>query len=221
MNMKIGILGTGIVGTTLASHLLEKGHQVMMGSRNGSNEGAAKPASKYNGRMLEGTFADAASFGSVVFHCVMGIHSIDAARVLDRQSLTGKTIIDVTNPLDFSFGMPPRLTICNDNSSGEQLQELLPGTNVVKAFNTVPYNRIVNAGMVNNKNVDMFICGNDKTAKEQVTELITREFGWNRENIIDLGEIKHARSTEALLPFFASVAMRFGTFGNMIKIYRN
>ncbi len=218
--MKIGILGTGIVGTTIARALLAQGHEILIGSRSGANERAEQVVNEYPGTALQGNFTNAALFGPVIFHCVMGIYSIDAARMAGEENFHNKIVIDLTNPLDFSQGMPPRLTVCNDNSSGEMLQQFLKSAKIVKAFNTVPYVVITNPALVNNKNIDMFICGNDTNAKEEVTELIVREFSWNRENVIDLGEIKHARSTEGLLPFVASYAMRFGSFNNVIKMYR-
>jgi predicted dinucleotide-binding enzyme len=219
-NMKFGILGTGIVGISIATHLLNHGHEVMIGSRERNNEMAAGVISEFPNHASQGNFAETAAFAPVIFHCVMGLYSLDAARMAGPENFENRTVIDLTNPLDFSQGMPPRLTICNDNSSGEMLQQYLPLAKVVKAFNTVPYGVITNPAMINNKNVDMFICGNDDTAKKEVTELIVQEFGWNRENVIDLGELKHARSTEGLLPFVASYAMRFGSFNNMMKMYK-
>ena len=219
--MTFGILGTGIVGTSIASHLLGKGHRVMIGSRSGSNEKAAQLISEFPGLASQGSFSQTAASAPVLLHCVMGIHSLDAARMAGPENFENRIVIDVTNPLDFSMGMPPRLTICNDDSAGESLQRLLPAAKVVKAFNTIPYQVITNPSLINNKNIDMFICGDDAAAKSEVTELIVQEFGWNRENVIDLGEIKHARSTEGLLPFIASYAMRFGSFTNGIKMHRS
>jgi 8-hydroxy-5-deazaflavin:NADPH oxidoreductase len=218
--MKFGVLGTGIVGTSIATHLLSLGHHVMIGSREGKNERAGAIVNEFPGHASQGSFEEAAAFASVIFHCVMGMFSVDAARTVGAETFANRIVIDLTNPLDFSKGMPPRLTICNNDSSGEMLQRYLSTAKVVKAFNTVPYTVITNPAMVNSKNVDMFICGNDDNAKQEVTEIIVQEFGWNRENVIDLGEIKHARSTEGLLPFVASYAMRFGSFNNMMKMHR-
>ena len=123
----IGILGTGIVGATLGSRLVQNGHEVMLGSRSGSSENSKEWKSQHNGRSYEGNFKEAASFGDIVFNCTMGIASLDAIRSVGSEGLNNKILVDVANPLDFSNGMPPRLTIGNDNSLGEEIHRLLPG----------------------------------------------------------------------------------------------
>ncbi len=218
--MKVGIFGTGIVGTTIASKLLANSHEVMIGSRSGSSNNLNALLNQYPETCSQGKFQDAAFFGTIIFNCVMGIYSLEAVRKSNEVNFKGKTIVDVTNPLDFSLGMPPRLTVCNDNSAGEMLQQLIPSAKVVKALNTVSYSLMTDPGKINNKNVDIFICGNDDLAKEEVSELLIKEFGWNRENIIDLGDIKHARSTEAYLLLASSLVMKYGTFNTMIKVFR-
>jgi predicted dinucleotide-binding enzyme len=168
----------------------------------------------------QGTFSEAAAFGDVVFNCTMGIFSLDALKLAGEENLRNKILIDVANPLDFSRGMPPRLTIGIDNSLGEEIQTLLPETKVVKALNTVNHELMVNPGKVNAGNIDLFICGNDEAAKITVTELLVKEFGWKRECVLDMGEIKHARSTESMLLFIISLTMKYGSFNNGIKVHR-
>ncbi len=216
--MNIGILGTGIVGQTLGSGFVANGHKVMIGGREAAGINAVKWAETNNA--LQGTFSEVAAFADLLFNCTMGIFSLDALKLAGEENLRNKILIDVANPIDFSRGMPPRLTIGNDNSLGEEIQKLLPETKVVKALNTINYELMVNPDQLNNGNIDLFICGNDEAAKITVTELLVKEFAWKRECIVDLGEIKHARSSEAMLAFLISLTMKYGTFRNGIKIHR-
>ena len=216
--MNIGILGTGIVGQTLGSAFVANGHKVMLGSRDGKNLNALKWADLNSSQ--QGIFSEAAFFGDIIFNCTMGIFSLEAIKLAEENNFKNKILIDVANPVDFSLGMPPRLTIGNDNSLGEEIQKLLPNAKVVKALNTINYELMVNPAMLNNGNIDLFICGEDEEAKSTVTDLFINEFEWKRENIIDLGEMKHARSTESMLLFLISLTMKYGTFKNGIKIHR-
>ena len=216
--MNIGILGTGIVGQTLGSAFVANGHKVMLGSRDVNNPNAIKWAASNNSQ--QGTFSEAASFGDIILNCTMGIFSLEAIKLAGVANFKNKVLIDVANPVDFSNGMPPRLTISNDNSLGEEIQKLLPDAKVVKALNTINYEVMVKPGMLNNGNIDLFICGVDEDAKAIVTNLLTTEFKWKRESIIDLGELKHARSTESMLLFLISLTMKYGTFKNGFKIHR-
>ena len=216
--MKIGILGTGIVGTTLGSYFLSKGHEVRLGSRKASNENSDKWLAQNPGGSI-GTFNEAAAFGGIVFNCTAGIASLDALRSVDKSNLENKILVDLANPADFSVGMPPRLTICNDNSLGEEIQKLLPATQVVKALNTVSYEIMTAPSKINNGQINLFICGNSEDAKNTVADLLVKEMNWHRESIIDLGPIVHARGTEALLLFICSMAMRYGIFEVGIKTH--
>ena len=216
--MNIGILGTGIVGQTLGSGFVTNGHNVMMGSRDAASTNAIKWAEANDSQ--HGTFSEAAAFADVLFNCTMGAFSLEALKLAGEGNLRNKILVDAANPIDFSMGMPPRLTIGNDNSLGEEIQKLLPETKVVKALNTINYELMVNPTQLNNGNIDLFICGNDEAAKITVTELLVKEFAWKRECIVDLGEIKHARSTESMLLFLISLTMKYGTFKNGIKIHR-
>src|SRR5947208_1801568 len=135
--MRYGILGTGMVGETLASKLVALGHEVMMGSRTANNEKAMAWVAKAGVRARAGTFAETARFGETLISCTAGDTSVAALRSVNAADLNGKVLIDVSNPLDFSKGMPPTLSICNTDSLGETLQREFPRTKVVKALNTV------------------------------------------------------------------------------------
>ncbi len=176
-----------MVGNTLATKLRELGHDVQVGSRAASDD--AVP------------FADAAGHGELVFNCTAGVASLEALDAAGSENLAGKILIDVANPLDFSKGMPPTLTVCNDDSLGEQIQRAYPEAKVVKALNTVNASVMVDPGSVPGDH-DLFICGDDDEAKAQVTSAILEPFGWPADRIHDLGDITGARTTEMYLPLW-------------------
>lgn len=202
--MKIAVLGTGNVGNTIASKLVEVGHTVMMGSRSAENEKANAFVAKHHGKASAGTFADAAEFGDIIFNCTAGVASLEALNLAGEKNLNGKIIVDLANPLDFSKGMPPTLAICNNNSLGEEIQRSFPQAKVVKTLNTMWCGLMVNPAMVNGGDHNNFICGNDGSAKEEVKNIL-KSFGWIEKNILDLGDITKARGTEMYLPIWLSI----------------
>jgi 8-hydroxy-5-deazaflavin:NADPH oxidoreductase len=211
--MKISILGTGIVGECIGSALITKGHQVMMGSRSATNEKATAWVTKNGAEASHGTFGAAAKFGEMIFLCTSGGATIDALKIADPKNFSGKVVIDVTNPLDFSKGMPPSMisSLCNTTSLGEEVQKILPKAKVVKALNTVNAYLMVNALFVNNGDHNLFICGNDIDAKETVKDFLAENFGWIKANIIDVGDITGARGTEMIIPFWVRLWQTLGT----------
>ena len=120
--MKIAVLGTGVVGRTIGSKLIELGHEVWMGSRRAGNDAAVAWAERSGEAAGEGSFGDAAGVGEIVFNCTAGGSSLDALAAAGEANLAGKVLIDVANPLDFSAGMPPTLSICNHDSLGERIR---------------------------------------------------------------------------------------------------
>ncbi len=202
--MKVAVFGTGNVGDTIGSKLIEVGHPVMMGSRTALNEKAKEFVSKHNGKASTGTFADAAAFGDIIFNCTAGVGSMDALKMAGEKNLNGKIIVDIANPLDFSKGMPPSLAICNTNSLGEEIQKSFPQTKVVKALNTMWCGLMVNPAMINGGDHSTFICGNEMGAKDEVKKIL-KSFGWIEKNILDLGDITKARGTEMYLPIWLSI----------------
>jgi len=196
--VRIGVLGTGVVGNRLGSKLVALGHDVKMGSRTAKNAKAAEWTKANGPRASAGTFADAAKFGEVVFNCTAGSVSLEALKQAGGKNLGGKVLVDVANPLDFSKGMPPTLTVCNTDSLAEQIQRAFPDAKVVKALNTMGNEVMLNPGLVPGEH-DTFVCGNDPQAKAQVVEII-RAIGWK--NPIDLGDITAARGLEMMLPIF-------------------
>jgi predicted dinucleotide-binding enzyme len=207
--MKLGVLGTGNVGRTLATKLVELGHEVMMGSRRAGNEAAVAWASAAGERASEGSFADAASFGEAVLNATAGSASLDALGAAGAEHLAGKVVIDVANPLDVSAGMPPTLTVCNDDSLGESIQRAFPDARVVKTLNTVNSDIMVDPGIVPGAHT-MFVSGNDEGAKSEVKVLL-QSFGWVADAIFDLGDISAARGQEMYLPLWLRLFGASGT----------
>lgn len=192
--MRIAVLGTGVVGRTLASALLSNGHEVRLGSRTAGNEAAVGWAEEIGGPASEGTFADAAGFGELVINATAGAASLEALEMAGAEQLAGKVLIDVANPLDKSRGMPPTLTVCNDDSLGEQIQRALPDVRVVKTLNTVTAAVMVDPTLIEGQHT-MFVAGDDAEAKAQANELL-QELGWPVSSILDLGGISAARGME-------------------------
>jgi predicted dinucleotide-binding enzyme len=159
--MKIAILGTGMVGSTIATKLVNIGHQIMMGSRTANSDAARQWLRSIDGRAQIGTFADASAFGEIIFDCTNGANALAALRTAGEENLHGKILVQVGNPLDFSQGMPPTLTVCNTDSLGEQVQREFPDVRVVKALNTVNCDIMIAPSRVPGDH-DLFICGNEK-----------------------------------------------------------
>jgi 8-hydroxy-5-deazaflavin:NADPH oxidoreductase len=214
--MKIGVLGTGGVGQVLATKLVELGHEVTMGSRAAGNEKAVAWAQEAGERASEGSFAEAASFGDLIVNATAGSASLDALGAAGADNLSGKVLIDVANPLDFSKGMPPKLTVCNDDSLAEQIQRALPDAKVVKAFNTMNADVMADPGRVPGSH-NVFVCGDDDGAKAKVGELI-ESFGWPTDDIVDLGDISAARGTEMFLPLWLRLYATTGTGQMNVKV---
>lgn len=215
--MKIGVLGTGMVGNAIATKLVKLGHDVNMGSRTANNAKAGEWVKASGAKASQGTFAQAAAFGEIIFNCTHGMASLEALRQAGAENLKGKIIVDISNALDFSKGMPPTLSICNNDSLAEQIQRAFPDTKVVKTLNTVNCILMVNPSLVKGDH-DLFISGNDAQAKAKVTEILKSWFGWK--SVIDLGDISTARGTEMLLPLWVRLMGLFQSPNFNFKIVR-
>ncbi|NTW22594.1 NAD(P)-binding domain-containing protein [Candidatus Falkowbacteria bacterium] len=217
--MKIGIMGTGIVGRSHAEKLTELGHEVMIGTRSvektmaedkpdGMGNVPFRDWHKSNQTVKLGTFDEAARFGEIVYDVLRGEVAVGVFASLDKESLSGKIVVDIANALDFSQGMPPLLLVHDGNSLGEQLQKAIPGAKVVKTLNTVSAQLQTNPMMLNDGDHQVFMSGNDPDAKKSV-EAILRSYGWK--NILDLGDITTARGTELLMPMWLRLWGALGT----------
>ena len=207
--MKIGVFGTGVVGRTIGTKLVAIGHEVTMGSRSAGNPAAVEWAAEVGTGASHGTFADAALASELLFNCTLGTGSIDALSSAGAEQLAGKVVVDVSNPLDFSKGMPPSLWVCNTDSLGEQIQRAYPDTQVVKALNTMSCLVMVDPSLVPGQH-DVFLAGDDAGAKAQVRELL-ESFGWPATALLDLGDISAARGTEMILPIWLRLYGATGT----------
>jgi 8-hydroxy-5-deazaflavin:NADPH oxidoreductase len=207
--MRIAVLGTGVVGRTIATKLVQLGHEVTMGSRSAESEGLQGWLAEFGEGASGGAYADAAAGAEMVFNCTAGEASLDALDAAGADNLAGKVLVDVANPLDFSQGMPPTLAVCNDDSLGERIQAAFPEAKVVKSLNTINAQLMTDPGRLPGAH-NVFVCGNDEDAKATVSELL-QNFGWPREAIVDLGEIGAARGTEMYLPLWLRLMGALGT----------
>lgn len=213
--MKYAVLGTGMVGVALATKLIELGHDVRMGAREAGNEKAAAWATKNGPRASSGAMRDAAAWADRVILAVAGGMVVEAAKAIGNAAVAGKLVIDVTNPLDFSRGMPPILIpeLSNTTSAGEAVQAALPSARVVKTLNTMRADLMVNPSLIAGDH-DVFLSGDDAAAKAEAAEMLA-EFGWT--SPLDLGPISASRGTEGLMPFWLRM---WGALGHPNFNYR-
>lgn len=214
--MKIGVLGTGMVGQAIATKLVDLGHDVMMGSRTANNEKAVTWASEAGGR--HGTFAEAAGFGDLLVNATNGSGSIEALTAAGEQNLTGKVLVDISNPVDGSSGFPPALTVRGEDSLAEQIQRAFPSARVVKTLNTVTAGVMVEPGLIPGSH-NVFLSGDDEHAKGRVRTLL-ESFGWPADDIVDLGGLDSARGAELYLGFWLRAMRALGTPQFNVKILR-
>jgi predicted dinucleotide-binding enzyme len=203
---KVAVLGSGVVGETLANGLLKHGYAVMRASREPAKLEGWQSGAK--GEASIGTFADAAKWGELVILAVKGAAAEEALEQAGIANLAGKTVIDTTNPIANEppdHGVIRYFTAAND-SLMERLQKKAPQAKFVKAFNSVG-----NAFMVNPKleaTPTMFICGDDANAKSQTTEILTK-FGWET---ADMGGVQSARAIEPLCQLWCIPGMTTGNW---------
>lgn len=190
--MQIGVLGSGVTGQTIATKLVQLGHEVMIGSRDEANPSSVAWARDAGQHALYGTFMNAASFGEIIFNCTMGMYSMSALEMAGAENLNGKVLIDTSNPIDRSTDRWT-LTVCNTDSLGEQIQRAFPEAKVVKTLNTVNANVMVDPAKLLER-TDVFVSGDDIEAKATVVKILRDWFGWKQ--IIDLGGIESSRSVE-------------------------
>ena len=226
--MRIGVLGTGVVGRTIAVGLAGLGHSLMLGTREPATTltrtepdrmGTPPLSSWLTDRpdIVLGTFAEAAGHGELVVNATGGSASIDALTQAGAERLAGKVLLDVSNPLDFSRGFPPSLFVKDTDSLGEQIQRAFPDARVVKALNTMTAALMVDPHQLADGDHSTFISGNDAGAKEVVTSLLA-DLGHT--DVIDLGDLTSARGQEMLLPIWLRLTSSLGTYIINFKIVR-
>lgn len=213
--MRVGILGTGEVGKALGKGFVTLKHEVKMGSRSADHEGMHTWVKESGPRASGGTFADAAKFGELVVLATLGVANEKAIRTAGPKNFEAKVVIDATNPLDFSGGFPPRLSVGHKDSAGEQVQRLLPGAHVVKAFNTVGSVHMFQPSFPGGP-PDMFICGNDAGAKERVARIL-KDFGWGT---VDVGGIEGSRYIEPMCMVWVLYGARTNGWNHAFRLLR-
>jgi predicted dinucleotide-binding enzyme len=190
--MKIGVIGSGVVGKTLAKAFKSEGYEVMLGTRDPSNEDVVKFNTE--AKIDVGTFNEAGAFGALLVLCVKGSAAEEALRLTGEENINDKIIIDTTNPIDNRPPVNGVLYYFTDSNTSlmEKLQNTFTRAKFVKSFNSVG-----NALMYKPKlssTPTMFICGNDEEAKKKVTDILTA-FGWET---ADMGKAEAARAIEPL-----------------------
>lgn len=212
--MKVGIIGSGLVGQQLGHGFLRLGHEVKIGTRDTSklNDWLKQAGTKAS----VGSTENVAKYGELIVIATAWAGTENAINLAGKENFSGKIVIDVTNPLDFSNGFPPKFAVNVGNSAGEQIQRMLPGSKVVKAFN------IINAYvMINPKreegDPDLFIAGNDQAAKDKVKS-IAEQWGWK--SVIDTGDISQALFLEALTQIWIGYAAKTNKYEHAFKLLK-
>jgi 8-hydroxy-5-deazaflavin:NADPH oxidoreductase len=227
--MRIGVLGTGMVGRALAGRLAELDHEVVIGTRDveqtlartdtdsiGNPPYAEWQQDNLSVRLVP--FAEAGAHGELIVNATAGTGALSALEAAGAANLSGKVLADVANPLDFSQGFPPLLSVANADSLAEQIQRAFPDARVVKTLNTMNAYVMIEPSRVPGRH-SAFLAGEDAAAKETVKGLL-REFGWPEESMIDLGGIRAARGTEMYLPLWLSLMGVLGTGDFNIQVVK-
>ncbi len=209
--MKVGVIGSGIVGQTLGRGFASRGHGVMLGSRSPDSEKLRAWKRKAGKNATTGTFAQTAAFGDILVLATLGEAAERALDLAGKKNFDGKVLIDATNPLDFKGGSVT-LFIGTTDSLGELIQRKLPKARVVKCFNTVGNSQMVDP---KHKDAEMLICGDHADAKAKVAGIV-KEFGWK--DVIDVGGIEGARWLEALVPLWVRAGARFSSRDHVFKV---
>ena len=226
--MRVGILGTGSVGRALAEGFAGASHEVMIGTRDvdallSRTEPDAMGTPPFVGWRDEhadvavGTFAATGAHGEVWVNSTLGLGSIEALRAAGAESAQGRTVIDTSNPLDFSRGFPPSLFVGNTDSLAEQIQRAFPDMHVVKAWNTMTAALMTNPTLLAGGDHTIPICGNDGAAKDEVSALLER-FGWR--DVLDLGDLSNARAMESYVTLWLGLFTALGTPLVNVKVVR-
>jgi 8-hydroxy-5-deazaflavin:NADPH oxidoreductase len=219
--VRIGVIGSGDVGLRLADGLIEHGHCVKVGTRDLTKkqvvEWISKHATEEEDRAYIGSFAEAATFADdIIVLCTSWSGTWNAIKLAGPSNFEGKVVIDTTNPLDFSKGLPPKMAFGFTDSASEIIQRLIPKAKVVKAFNIVGNPHMVNPDFPCGPPT-MFICGNDEESKSMLIETILTPFGWET---VDIGNLEGARLLEPLAMLWITYYFRTGNGNHAFKLLR-
>lgn len=211
---RVGVLGSGEVARSIATGFHRSGHDVMLGTRSPDKADLREWLSGDGAGITAGTFAQAAAHGELLALAVLGNAAEEAIADAGAANFDGKVVIDAMNPLDFSGGGPPRLSITGADSLGERVQRALPGARVVKAFNTIGNPYFVDPAFSDGKPT-MLIAGNDADAKRTVTDVLA-DFGWS--DVVDIGGIEGARELEAICIAWVKIGAARGAWDHGFKL---
>jgi predicted dinucleotide-binding enzyme len=226
--MRIAVLGTGMVGQALAGRLAGLGHEVTVGTRDVAQTMArTEPDAMGNPpypvwaqghpQVRLATYQKAAADAELLVNATLGTASLAALGEAGPENFAGKVLVDISNPLDFSQGMPPTLFVKDTDSLGEQIQRAFPDAKVVKALNTLNADLMIEPRTLADGEHTVFVSGNDAGAKRTVTELLA---SMGHTDIMDLGDITTCRGTEMLLPVWLRLMFALGTPKFNFKIVR-
>ena len=191
---RVGVLGSGEVGRRLAAGFASRGHDVMIGCRDLAKPELHEWLSGDGAGVVTGAYAEVAAHGELLALAVLGNAAEQAIAEAGPDNFSGKVVIDAMNPLDFSSGFPPKLSISGEDSLGERVQRALPDAKVVKAFNTIGNPYFVDPSFSQGKPT-MLIAGDDPDAKRTVGDVLA-DFGWP--DVVDIGGIEGSRELEAI-----------------------
>jgi 8-hydroxy-5-deazaflavin:NADPH oxidoreductase len=211
--MQIGILGSGAVGQALGLGFAQLGHEVKIGSREPGSDKLKPWLAKVGKKASASSFDETARFADLAVLATLWSGTQSAIELADPGNLARKVVIDVTNPLVFEPNKPPRLALGHTDSGGEQVQRWLPNSKVVKAFNTVGNAHMVNPQFPGGP-PDMFICGNDASAKQTVAG-ICKNFGWG---VVDVGGMEGARLLESMCILWVLHGLQTGSWNHAFKL---
>jgi 8-hydroxy-5-deazaflavin:NADPH oxidoreductase len=213
--MRIAVIGTGHAGRTLAQGFQRTGHDVVVGTR---DPDATRAREEWAGLDVPlAALGVVAADADLVVNATNGQASLAALGEVGSDHLAGKVILDVANPLDFSQGFPPTLSVKDTDSLAEQIQRAFPDARVVKSLNTVTAAVMVDPSTVGDGDTTVFVAGDDEGARQQVSELL-RELGWL--DIVELEGLQNARGLEMWLPLWVRLMGALGTGDFNIKLVR-
>jgi predicted dinucleotide-binding enzyme len=211
---RVGVLGSGEVGRRLAMGFCSRGHDVMIGSRDPGKPELRDWLSGDGKGVQAGTFAQTAAHGELLALAVLGDAAEQAIADAGPDNFGGKVVIDAMNPLDFSAGFPPKLSVTGEDSLGERVQRALPDAKVVKAFNTIGNASFVDPAFSEGKPT-MLIAGDDTDAKRTVGDVLA-DFGWPAP--VDIGGIEASRELEAICIAWVKIGGARGAWDHGFKL---
>jgi predicted dinucleotide-binding enzyme len=211
---RVGVLGTGQVGRRLAAGFNSRGHEVMIGSREPNKPELREWLSADGSGVQAGTFPQTAAHGELVVLAALGNAAAEVIANAGAENFGGKVVIDAMNPLDFSGGFPPKLSISGEDSLGERVQRALPSAKVVKAFNTIGNPYFVDPRFREGEPT-MLIAGDDEDAKRVVRDVLT-DFGWS--DTVDIGGIEGSRELEAICIAWVKIGGARGAWDHGFKL---